>query len=78
MNWRKIKLSDKLREELKNPMGELITGSEESANKRIVKIVKKLNPESIICVGDAVSRFFSKNKISTKLFNIAKSIQRVD
>ena len=70
MKWRKIKLSDELREELKSPLGELITGSEENINTKITQIIKKLNPVKVICIGDAVSRFFSKNRIKANMIII--------
>lgn len=76
MNWRKIKLSDELREELKSPLGELITGSEENINTKITHIIKRLNPVKVICIGDAVSRFFSKNRIKANMIIIDNHEQR--
>ena len=76
MNWRKIKLSDELREELKSPLGEVITGSEENIYTKITQTIKRLNPVKVICIGDTVSRFFSKNRIKTNMIIVDNHEQR--
>ena len=52
----KLNLTRKLREELRAPIGELLTGDEEQTMKLLKKIVIQEKPPRIICVGDAVSR----------------------
>ena len=52
----KLTLTDKLREKLKAPIGELLTGDKEHAMKLLKKIVIQEKPPRVICVGDAVSR----------------------
>ena len=76
MDWRKIKLSDDLRDELKSPLGQLFTGNEENIYTKIIQTIKRLDPVKVICVGDAVSRFFSKNEIKTNMIIIDNHEQR--
>jgi uncharacterized protein (UPF0218 family) len=52
----KLTLTRKLREELKSPLGELLTGDKEQNMKLLKKIIVQENPPRVICVGDAVSR----------------------
>jgi len=52
----RFRLTEKLRNKLKQPLGKLIKGDEDITLELLKKIVEELNPELIISVGDIVSR----------------------
>ncbi len=55
----KLKINRYLRKKLKEPLGDLLTGSQKEINFQLKKLISK-KPKKIICVGDAVSRKFTK------------------
>ncbi|MBS7657965.1 MAG: DUF359 domain-containing protein [Candidatus Bathyarchaeia archaeon] len=55
----KFKINRYLRRKLKEPLGDLLTGPQKKINQQLKKLVLT-KPRKIICVGDAVSRRFTK------------------
>jgi len=58
-------LTAQLRERLKTPLGKLVKGSSESVVETLRQEIRDRKPAMIICVGDAVSRLFTQNKLQT-------------
>jgi uncharacterized protein (UPF0218 family) len=56
-------LTAQLRRRLKNPLGKLIIGPSEVVVEELRRHIEKHRPKKVICVGDAVSRLFSVNKL---------------
>ncbi len=50
------KITDRLREELRKPVGKIIEGENKSVTKDLISYIKKQGFEDVICVGDVVSR----------------------
>jgi uncharacterized protein (UPF0218 family) len=62
---RALALTEEVRRKLKTPLGELIAGSSEHLVESLRRKIEGHRPSRIICVGDAVSRLFSENKLQS-------------
>jgi uncharacterized protein (UPF0218 family) len=62
-----IKLTRSLRRMLKEPFGEVVSGSRDEVLKTLTALERRLKPRKVICVGDAVSRLTLKSPIKVNL-----------
>jgi uncharacterized protein (UPF0218 family) len=70
------RLTPKLREELKAPLGLLIQGSFDETMKRLKELIKKEKPSKIISVGDSVSESMTKHGISPQVLIVDNKVMR--
>jgi uncharacterized protein (UPF0218 family) len=66
MRLLKLKINKYLRRRLKEPLGNLLSGSQKEINQQLKKLILT-KPKKIICVGDAVSRRFTKLGLPTSI-----------
>ncbi len=60
-------LTEELRQALKEPYGELLTGPEQKIVARINAIMSSQRPKRVVSVGDNVSRLLNRHKVRTNL-----------
>ena len=64
---RTLILSDTLRQQLKQPLGQLVIGSIPECNRAIKTVIQEENPPRVVLVGDTVSRHALKDGIHADL-----------
>ncbi|MCW3975793.1 MAG: DUF359 domain-containing protein [Candidatus Bathyarchaeota archaeon] len=74
----RFRLTEKLRNKLKQPLGKLIKGDEDITLESLKKIVEESNPELIISVGDIVSRSILKISVPVNVRIIDNKAMRKD
>jgi len=70
------RLTPKLREELKAPLGLLIQGSFDETMKKLKELIKKEKPSKIISVGDAVSESMTRHGVSPQVLIVDNKVMR--
>jgi len=70
------RLTPKLREELKAPLGLLIQGSFDETTKTLKELIEKEKPSKIISVGDAVSNSMMKHGVSPQVLIVDNKVMR--
>ncbi|MGQ9459699.1 MAG: GTP-dependent dephospho-CoA kinase family protein [Candidatus Bathyarchaeaceae archaeon] len=70
------RLTPKLREELKSPLGLLIQGSFNETMKKLKELIKKEKPSKIISVGDSVSESMTRHGISPQVLIVDNKVMR--
>ena len=71
-----LRLPEKLRARLKEPLGTLISGNFQETMEKLRKLIEKEKPLRIIAVGDAISECMIKNGIQLNLFIVDNKIMR--
>jgi len=69
-------LLPELRQELKNPLGQLITGSPKETMTKLKQLIKDENPSKIISVGDVVSKNMTMHNIPTHTIIVDNKVLR--
>ena len=72
----RLRLSEGLRDRLKEPLGELIHGPPESSIARLREIIGSNKPSKTICVGDFVSRLLVESSFPVDLFIVDNKTMR--
>lgn len=70
------RLTPKLREELKDPLGLLIQGSFDETMKKLKELIKKEKPSKIISVGDSVSESMTRHGVSPQVLIVDNKVMR--
>jgi hypothetical protein len=70
------RLTPKLREELKAPLGHLIQGSFDETMKTLKELIKNEKPPKIISVGDAVSNNMMRHGVSPQVLIVDNKVMR--
>ena len=71
-------LTPELRNELKRPLGLLISGSNEEVINKLGKIMKSIKPKKIISVGDVISKSMLEKRFPLNIFIVDnKSMRKV-
>ncbi|KPV62595.1 MAG: hypothetical protein AOA66_1285 [Candidatus Bathyarchaeota archaeon BA2] len=70
------RLTPKLREELKAPLGLLIQGSFDETMKTLKELTRKEKPSKVISVGDAVSNSMMKHDVSPQVLIVDNKVMR--
>jgi uncharacterized protein (UPF0218 family) len=70
------RLTPKLREELKAPLGLLIQGSFDETMKALKELIEKEKPSKIISVGDAVSDSMMRHAVSPQVLIVDNTVMR--
>ena len=71
-----LTLPPELRQELKNPLGQLLTGSPKETMTKLKQLIKEEKPPKIIAVGDVVSKNMSAQHIQTHTIIIDNKVLR--
>jgi len=69
-------LPPELRQELKNPLGQLITGSPKETMTKLKQLIKEEKPPKIISVGDVVSKNMTEHHIPTHTMIVDNKVAR--
>lgn len=72
-----FRLPERLRLKLNKPFGSLFSGSGNEAIEKIRKVIKKINPNFIVCVGDITTQLFMQGKLEADLFIVDLRVERV-
>ena len=72
----RFKLTEELRNKLKQPLGTLIRGEEKDTMNALKHIIEDMSPNLIICVGDIVSRNASRSSVSVNVRIIDNKVMR--
>ena len=67
---RKLKLTDKIRNLLKQPLGTLIEGTQDETMEELRKIIEIEKPKIIVAVGDFVSQNMVNHDINANIYII--------
>jgi uncharacterized protein (UPF0218 family) len=65
-----------MRQELKNPLGQLITGSPKETMRKLKQLIKKEKPVKIIAVGDVVTNNMRAHQIPTHITIVDNKVLR--
>lgn len=71
-----LRLTDEVREKVRNPLGSLITGSPEKSMLTLKDIIEREKPTKLFAVGDFVTSNIIENGITANLFVIDNKIMR--
>jgi uncharacterized protein (UPF0218 family) len=69
-------LTDELRHDLKQPLGELVKGSPAECNRVLKAAIVREKPLSVILIGDGVSRFALQGQIQPDVIVVDKKEKR--
>lgn len=70
------KITEKLREELKKPIGKIFEGDNPFATKNLISYIEKEKIDSVVCVGDQVSHDLINNNYKPKNIVIDGRVMR--
>jgi len=69
-------LPAELRQELKNPLGQLLTGSPKETMTKLKQLIREGKPPKIIAVGDVVSKNMSAHRVPTHTIIVDNKVLR--
>ncbi|MCK4243435.1 DUF359 domain-containing protein [Candidatus Bathyarchaeota archaeon] len=73
---RTYRLTNTLRVKLKQPLGELVTGSRNEIAKYLSDYIKKNNPLKVFAVGDVATANISKHGIDADIYIVDNKVMR--